>query len=93
MARTLIWLRRDLRLSDNPALHHALARGDTPVPLYIHDETRDKPGAAAAWWLHHSLVALRNELQALGSDLLILQGDSTGLLRDTARHTGAEAVF
>ena len=93
MTSALVWFRRDLRLSDNPALHHALAQGYKPVPVYIHDEQSAMPGAASAWWLHHSLAALQKDLQQVGSDLVILKGDSTASLLSIAKDTGARAVF
>jgi len=74
VSTAIIWFRRDLRLADNPALQACLADGHLPVAVYIHDEpdTHWRLGAASAWWLHHSLVALKQSLQQLGSDLLIL---------------------
>jgi deoxyribodipyrimidine photo-lyase len=90
----LIWFRRDLRLTDNPALQAALTRGLTPLPVYVHD-VRQQPraGAASNWWLHHSLSALRDDLRRLGSDLLIVKGDSTRLLLSVAAATSAGAVY
>jgi deoxyribodipyrimidine photo-lyase len=93
MSRALIWFRRDLRLSDHPALHRALAQGYTPLPVYIHDEPRATRGEAGRWWLHHSLVALKEGLQRLGSDLFILRGDCATSLLGVAEDTGARAVF
>ena len=94
MSCALIWFRRDLRLADNPALQAALARGLTPLPVYI-DDVRPQPGAGSAsnWWLHHSLAALRDELRRLGSDLLILKGDSGQRLSSLAATAGATSVF
>lgn len=91
----LIWLRRDLRVADQPALEAALAAGLTPVPLYIHDEpTSHWPlGAASAWWLHHSLCALDRELQALGTHLRIQSGSSETVLLQTSKALGASHVF
>ncbi len=85
----ILWLRRDLRLSDNPALV-ALARLKAPIiPLYIHD-TREQggpyPGAASAWWLHHSL-------KALDAPVVTRAGDTVTVLADVIRETGATAVY
>ena len=33
---TLVWFRRDLRLSDNPALAAAVADSDHVVAVYLH---------------------------------------------------------
>ncbi|WP_455233850.1 cryptochrome/photolyase family protein [Thiogranum longum] len=95
MTTALVWLRRDLRLDDNPALQAALADGHLPVPVYIHDEP-DGPwslGSASAWWLHHSLCALQEALQQRGSDLLVLSGDSGTELLRLAQRLGADAVY
>jgi deoxyribodipyrimidine photo-lyase len=94
MKPTLVWFRRDLRLSDNPALEAALAAGEHPVCVYVHDESTGDwaPGAASAWWLHHSLAALQTSLQDLGSDLLILRGEPARLLPRLARELEVSAV-
>ena len=80
--QALIWFRRDLRLADNPAWQALIDEGHTPIPVYIHDEPDAdwQPGAASAWWLHHSLIALQRSLRKHGSDLLIFQGNPETLL-------------
>ncbi|TVQ88454.1 MAG: deoxyribodipyrimidine photo-lyase [Chromatiaceae bacterium] len=93
-AITLLWLRRDLRLADNPALH-AAAGAERLLPVYIHapsEESPWEPGAASRWWLHHSLAALDADLRARGSRLLIARGPSLATLRRLAAQTGASAV-
>lgn len=82
--QTLCWLRRDLRLSDNTALHHALAearlRGGSCLCLFVFDrEILDKVPDRAdrrVAFLHGSVEALRADLRAAGSDLLVLHGDA-----------------
>ena len=95
MSIALVWLRRDLRLSDNPALSEAVNAGHTPVPVYIHNdnETAWADGAASRWWLHHSLESLRDSLQKCGSDLLIIEGDPEKVVPLTAAQYGAVAVY
>jgi len=94
MQAAIVWLRHDLRLADNPALLAALQDGHAPLPVYIHDPAPGLgPGAAGAWWLHHSLQALQRELRARGSDLLLLQGDSRAVLAALVRRSGAAAVY
>ena len=46
MSVNLVWFRRDLRLSDNPALYDAAQNGKPIVPLFILDENTDSAGAA-----------------------------------------------
>ncbi len=93
MSRALIWFQHDLRLEDNPALQVALKRGQHPIPVYVHDPAETPIGAASAWWLHHSLDALRQRLRALGSDLFLLEGDSAVALQRAAQDTAAEALY
>jgi deoxyribodipyrimidine photo-lyase len=61
---TLLWLRDDLRIADNPALIDAASSGQPILPVYILDDSKDRRalGGAARWWLHHSLSALANTL-------------------------------
>jgi deoxyribodipyrimidine photo-lyase len=89
---SICWFRQDLRLSDNPALSAAAARGDV-LPVYILDDVTagdDRMGAASRWWLHHSLTALT---ESLGGTLSVAAGDALALLPALARETGASAVF
>lgn len=90
------WIRRDLRLADNPALAAALLHSPV-IPLYIHapdEEGEAAPGAASRWWLHHSLAALDGQLRALGSRLIVRHAASAqAALKAVAAATGAEAVF
>ncbi len=95
-ATAIVWLRRDLRIGDNPALHRAVARGERPVPLYVHSPGEEEPwspGAASRWWLHYSLTSLDRQLRALGSGLILARGDSLATLRAAAQALGAEAVY
>lgn len=92
----LVWLRRDLRLTDQPALHHAAQQYDRIVPVYIHapeEEAPWQPGAASRWWLHHSLTAHAAALAQLGSPLVIRRGESLASLRQLVAETGATAVY
>ena len=91
----LIWFRRDLRLADNPALI-AACRHKAVVPVFIwspKEEGNWAPGAASRWWLHHSLSALANTLEAEGSILIIRKGPSLGTLIQLARETGARSIY
>lgn len=89
------WVRLDLRLADNPALHAATARGAV-VPAFVwspEEETPWPPGAASNWWLHHSLAALDEELRATGSRLAIRRGAALDQLRRLIKETHATRVF
>jgi deoxyribodipyrimidine photo-lyase len=92
----VVWLRRDLRLADNPALARAAELAERVVPVYIHaphEEAPWQPGGASRWWLHQGLAALEQSLRQRGSRLLIAAGDSLAELRRIAAAAGARHVL
>ncbi|MBN2203503.1 MAG: deoxyribodipyrimidine photo-lyase, partial [Thermoleophilia bacterium] len=87
---TIVWLRRDLRLADNPALVEASRRGlpVVPVALWPRQDGSAPPvpggfdaartgtaGAASRWWLARSLAALGEDLRRRGSGLVVRATD------------------
>jgi deoxyribodipyrimidine photo-lyase len=96
MSTVIVWFRRDLRLTDHPALQAALASGDPIVPVYIHapgEETPWSPGGASQWWLHRSLTALAADLEKRGSRLIVRHGASLDTLLDLAQECGATRIY
>jgi deoxyribodipyrimidine photo-lyase len=96
MGLAIVWLRRDLRLADNPALAAATRNHDRVLAVYIHaplEQGAWAPGAASFWWLHHSLEALDQQLQRHAGRLHLCQGDSLDTLCALADSSGAEAVY
>src|SRR6201996_9002020 len=92
---TIVWLRQDLRLRDNPALHAATSLGTEVIPVYIwspEEEGDWPPGAASKWWLHHSLQSLAKDLESHGSRLILARGHALAVLKKLAASTGATAV-
>ena len=95
MKPSIVWIRDDLRVRDNPALRAAVDDG-AAVALYVLDEesTGVRPhGGAARWWLHHSLTALREDLAALGIPLLLRRGPAAPVLQEITTAIGAGALF
>ena len=92
-APVIMWFRRDLRLSDNPALLAAAHTGRPVIPLYIHDEVSASKGAAALWRLEKSLEAFEPRLAALGSPLVFRKGSARSVLQDLISQTGAVSVY
>ena len=94
---SIIWFRNDLRLDDHPALHYAVENKHTVIPAFLwtpHTEGRWAPGGATRWWLHHALTSLSEQLEALGSRLILRSGNDEGsLLKDLLNETGAEHIF
>ncbi|WP_309616290.1 deoxyribodipyrimidine photo-lyase [Salinibacterium sp.] len=92
-APTIVWLRDDLRLADNPALTAAAQRGAPVVLVYLLDEqsAEVRPiGAASRWWLRGSLESLAG---ATGGKLVLRRGAAEALIPALVAETGAEAVF
>ena len=92
---TIVWLRQDLRLADNPALHAAAQRSGPVVVVYVlagGEEGGWPPGGASRWWLHHSLARLDASLRRRHTSLVLRRGSSTGELLDLARQVGAGAI-
>ncbi len=91
----IYWLRRDLRLADNPALFSALQTGQPIIPVYIYDETPTlRPiGAASRWWLHQSLESLAKDMAALGAKLLLRRGVAADVLDTLLDETKASAIY
>ena len=89
----LFWFRQDLRLSDQPALHAAAAKGPVAC-VYILDDTLAWPmGAASRWWLHHSLLSLQADLNKLGVPLILRRGAAKTILPKLVAEIGAQAVY
>jgi len=95
-ATAIVWLRHDLRLEDNPALTAACQRGGPVLPVFLwapEEEGAWLPGAASRWWLHQSLARLREDLQRLGTSLVLRRGAALPELLAIARETRANAVL
>ncbi|WP_281444787.1 deoxyribodipyrimidine photo-lyase, partial [Paenarthrobacter nicotinovorans] len=95
MKPSIVWFRDDLRVADNPALRAAVDDG-AAVALYVLDEESEglRPhGGASRWWLHHSLVSLREDLAALGIPLLLRRGDAASVVQKTTTALGAGGLY
>jgi deoxyribodipyrimidine photo-lyase len=96
MSTALVWLRRDLRLSDHAALGAACAAHERVLPIYIHSPQEEgawAPGAASRWWLHHSLQALGGALSQRGGQLYLAAGETLAELNRLIAASGASAVY
>lgn len=92
----ILWFRQDLRLQHHPAFDAAKATGQPIIPLYILEEESSNPwplGAAQQWWLHHSLLSLRKNLNSLGGDLILRRGSPAKILQEILQESGAESIY
>ncbi|MFM7100657.1 MAG: cryptochrome/photolyase family protein, partial [Verrucomicrobiota bacterium] len=96
MKTVLHWFRRDLRVSDNTALHEASRRAGCVVPVFCWDDRilqSPDVGPARVAFLLRSLAALRANLESLGHRLIVRHGPPEVELPALSREAGAEAVF
>jgi deoxyribodipyrimidine photo-lyase len=86
------WIRRDLRLTDNPALHSALAVGSA-LPVFILDPAFDKSSPRRKSFLYEGLSILDGELRKRNSYLVIRRGKPIDALRQLFDEVKAEAIY
>ncbi len=90
------WFRRDLRLTDNPSLFHAVAEAAEVVPVYIQSEWTAPhawTGAGRQAFLCGSLASLAKNLERAGGRLFYRRGGAREELEKLIRETKAEALF
>ncbi|MGN3973405.1 cryptochrome/photolyase family protein [Tsuneonella sp. SYSU-LHT278] len=90
----IVWLRRDLRLADQPAFHAAAQAGPV-IPVYVIDDEapgQHAIGGAGRWWLHHSLDSLSRDLGRHGSRIVLRAGDAATEVAKIAKESGATCV-
>ncbi len=87
------WLRRDLRLTDNPALTAVAESGRPVVPLYIFDPAEERLGAAPKFRLGLGLQKLQQSLAAKGLKLILRKGNALTVLRDVLRTCDGAGVY
>ena len=93
MSVNLVWFRRDLRLSDNPALHSAAQNGKPIIPLFILDENTESGGAAFKWRLKLSLDSLSLDLRHYDSKLILRKGKPLTVLKELKISLGDLSIF
>ncbi|AUQ50199.1 deoxyribodipyrimidine photo-lyase PhrB [Phaeobacter inhibens] len=86
------WVRRDLRLADNPALAAAVAAGVPVIPVFIFDTLDEDLGAAPRFRLGLGLAHLAKELERRGARLILRRGPAQEVLTQLITETGAGAV-
>ena len=94
--RSLWWIKRDVRLDDNPALQAALARSGQVLPTYILEPSLWRALDASAMQLFAVLQALAGLQQSLthrGSQLMLIQGECLAALEQLHPVYPFEAIF
>jgi len=87
---SIIWFRRDLRISDHPALLAAIESADQVIPLFILDKKQiAEAGTKLLAYMGQSLRALD---ESLGNRLHIIEGDQIEVLSDLIAQYAVEEV-
>jgi deoxyribodipyrimidine photo-lyase len=89
---SVLWLRRDLRLRDHPALHAAASDGPVAA-LFVLDPTLLAPaGAPRVAFLYRALRALDADLREHGGALIVRHGAPDEVVPQVAAEVDAAAV-
>jgi deoxyribodipyrimidine photo-lyase len=88
----VVWLRRDLRLADHPALAEAAARGPV-VPVFVVDPRLQGRSERRDAWIAAALRALDADLRRRGARLIVRRGEPAAELVRVAREAGAAGVW
>lgn len=91
-APLIVWLRQDLRLHDNSAIQAAHAAKKPIIFIYCL-ENKSLYGDASCWWLHHSLLALQNDIHKLGCQLIFRSGEALQQINQLINETKADTIF
>jgi deoxyribodipyrimidine photo-lyase len=95
VSTALLWLRRDLRLHDHPALHAACDGADRMIPVFCFDDgllTGRHASGPRTQFLLECLAELDAGLRDRGSRLFVRHGHPAEQLAQLAGDVGAESV-
>ena len=100
MTSALVWLRRDLRLYDQAALHHALKQHQQVWVCFIFDTTILNPLLSKGQgfdrrvdFIWQTIQDLDKTLRAQGGGIIARHGNPTELIPTLAKQLGVQAVF
>lgn len=93
----VMWFRRDLRLTDNAALYHALRTGVPVLPIFIFDrnildQLEDKADRRVEF-IHAALSEIQAQLAQMGSSLEVYYGFPMEVYKQLTEVYDIETVF
>jgi deoxyribodipyrimidine photo-lyase len=90
----IVWFQNDLRLNDNPALHYAMEDGVPVIAVYIYDDNIAWGlGDAQKWWLHHSLLKIKESLASMGVQLYFFRGNYVDIFQQLHKMKSIQAIY
>lgn len=97
MKKSLVWLRRDLRLNDNAALAYATNHYDEVHLVFVFDEIilnklKDKADQRVSF-IFDSLMQIKQALEKTNASINILFGDPSLIIPEIAKNLKVDAVL
>jgi len=99
--RSIVWFKSDLRISDNATLVKAIKESDEIIPVYIFDEEdyvetsfgTKKTGVYRFQFLIESLIDLNEQLNSIGSRLVVLKGNTISILTELIQKYNINKIY
>ena len=93
----IIWFRRDLRLTDNAALYHALRSSQPVLPIFIFDKNildqlEDKKDKRVAF-IHGAIAEMQEQLLSMGSSMQVFYGKPLEVFENLVQQYTIGSVF
>ena len=95
MKRTIVWFRRDLRISDHEPLYRAAGRGEV-IPVFIFDRAllyHPETAVSRVAFMIDALHSLDQDLRNCGGRLIIRSGDPAEVLPKLVEETQSEGIY
>jgi deoxyribodipyrimidine photo-lyase len=96
VTKSLVWLRRDLRLHDHASLSYATNNHDQVYVVFVFDtvildKLKNKQDSRVEF-IYQQLMGIKEKLQKTGGDLLVLHGDPTEIIPELASNLKVDEV-
>ena len=94
---SIFWFRRDIRLTDNAGLYHALKNSESILPIFIFDEnilSKLPKNDARVNFIHQELSKLNNKLLSKGfGQIGIYHGKPAEIFKSLIKNYSISAVY
>lgn len=94
---SIFWFRRDLRLTDNAGLYHALKESENVLPIFIFDKNilddlEDKCDKRVQF-IHQSILEIQKELIEMGSSLEVYYDTPVEIFKQLIKKYTIQTVY